>query len=89
MHVSDNDDWKAYKESFEKRMAEFKERLAELDYQTDLSIAQRKAREERDKEIAAMLLKQGVTPDQIHKMLEIPMDLILEVQNELLLEEQV
>ena len=43
----------------------------------------------RDKEIVAMLLKQGVAPERIHEDLEMPMDLILEVRNELMLEEQV
>ena len=43
----------------------------------------------RDKEIVAMLLTQGDAPELIHEKLKMPMDLILEVQNELLLERRV
>ena len=39
-----------------------------------------KAREERDREMIAMKLRKGRSPEWIHEEDEYPMDLILEVQ---------
>ena len=43
----------------------------------------------RDKEMIAMKLHKGWSPERLHEEDEYPMDLILEVRNELMLEEQV
>lgn len=42
--------------------------------------AAEKAREERDREMIAMKLRKGRSPEWIHEEDEYPMDLILEVQ---------